>query len=234
MDAQRDALQATGHIESAQRLLSPGDRTWSQRDLLSAAERAELPNTGWPIGLVIQRSDLAPAPTADGIEARLRRQGSNQWEDYWFLKKDASYYVARVFEEDHEAPSFGSSEGHPERSLWFDVRIWRIAEVILHSAVLYRELRVPPDEPYILAVNHHGLAGREFYASRPDYVVRRGRTCRAFEATWTREVTQDYVTSNLKSLVEDVTENLFVLFDFASVGQTAIHRLVDDFLHSKV
>ncbi len=59
--------------------------------------------------------------------------------------------------------------------IWFDVRIWRIAEVILHSAALYRELGVPPDEPYLLGVNHGGLQGREFWTSRGGLFLQRGR-----------------------------------------------------------
>ena len=148
-----------GFIESGQRLARPMEREWSQRELVTAAERAELRNTGWPIGLVIHRHGLSPVPTPEGIEARLERYGSGRTEDFWSLRKDGSYYVSRLFEEDFESLPFTSSAGHPELAIWFDIRILRVAEVILHSATLYRELGVPPDEPYILAVNHRGLEG---------------------------------------------------------------------------
>ncbi|MFQ5860602.1 MAG: hypothetical protein ACE5IG_03520 [Dehalococcoidia bacterium] len=226
--------QDAGYIESGQRLVQPGGRGWSQHELLAAAQRAELRNTGWPIGLVLQRSGLTPVPTPDGIEARLGRYGSGQTEDFWFLRKDGSYYVSRLFEEDFEGPSFSSSEGHPERSVWFDIRIWRIAEVILHSAMLYRELGIPPDEPYALTVNHQGLEGREFYVSTARRFVRRGRICRSTAATWMQELTQDYVASNLKGLVGGVAGGLFVLFDFAQVDQAVVDEIVDDFLRSRV
>lgn len=49
-----------------------------------------------------------------------------------------------------------------------------------------------------------------------------------------REVTQDYVTSNLKSLVGEVASGLFVLFDFARVSQEVVDGIVDEFLHSRV
>lgn len=226
--------QEMGYIESGQRLVRVAGREWSQHVLLAAAERAELRNTGWPIGLVIHKEGLAPVPMLDGIEARLEHHRSGQVEDFWSLRKDASYYVSRLFEEDLGPPSFTTSEGHPERSIWFDVRIWRIAEVILHSATLYRELGIPPNEPYVVAVNHQGLEGREFYVSTPSRFVRRGRICRSPAANWTREVTQDYVTSNLKSLVGEVTSDLFVLFDFAQVSQEVIGEIVDNFLSSRV
>jgi len=226
--------QETGYIESGQRLVQLSGREWSQHVLLGAAERAELRNTGWPIGLVLQKAGLAPVPTPDGIEARLGRYVSGKVEDFWSLRRDGSYYVSRLFEEDFESPSFTTSEGHPERAVWFDIRIWRIAEVILHSASLYRELGIPPNEPYVLAVNHQGLEAREFYVSTPRRFVRRGRICRSPAATWKSEVTQDYVISNLKSLVGEVASGLFVLFDFAQVSQEVVDGIVDEFLHSRV
>jgi hypothetical protein len=215
-------------------LIHPGKPEWNQHELLAVAQRAELRNTGWPIGLVLQSSGFAPVPTSDGIEARLSHYGSGRDEDVWYFRKDGSYYVARLFEEDFETPQFTSSEGHPERCIWFDVRIWRIAEMFLHSAALYRELGISPKEPYALAVNHRGLEGREFYVSTPRRFVHRGSICYSPTVTWTREVTQDYLTSNLKSLVGEVASGLFVLFDFAQVSQDVIDDIVDDFLHSMV
>ncbi|MFC1929213.1 hypothetical protein ACFLXK_06460 [Chloroflexota bacterium] len=223
-----------GYIESAQRLEEVGERTWNQAILLATAEKAELRNTGWPIGLVIQKAGLAPIPMSDGIEARLEHHGTGQIEDFWSFRKDGSYYVSRIFEEDFRQPSFTSSLGHPERSLWFDVRIWRIAEVILHSATLYRELGISPNESYILAVNHQGLEEREFYVSTPSRFVHRGRICKSSSTTWTREVTQDFVTSNLKSLVYEVANDLFVLFDFMQVSQHVVNEIVDEFLKSRL
>lgn len=230
MTQDRDA----GYIESAQRLIQPGKLGWNQHELLAAAERAELRNTGWPMGLVLQKPGLAPVPTPDGIEARFGRYGSGQAEDFWYFHKDGSYYVSRLFEEDFETPRFTSSEGHPKRCIWFDIRIWRIAEVFLHSATLYRELGIPPEEPYALAINHRGLKAREFYVSTPRRHVRRGRICQSSASVWMREVTQDYVASNIKSLVGEVTGGLFVLFDFAQVSQEVIDSIVDEFLHSRV
>jgi len=226
--------QGTGYIESGQRLVQVAGRDWNQHELLAAAERAELRNTGWPIGLVIHETGLAPVPMPEGIEARLEHYGSGKTEDYWSFRKDGSYYVSRLFEEDFEPPSFTTSEGHPERAVWFDVRIWRIAEVLLHSAALYRELGIPPNEPYVLAVNHQGLEGREFYVSTANRIVFRGRICRSPSVTWTREVTQDYVTSNIKSLVGEIASDLFVLFDFAQVKQEVIEGIIDDFQRSRL
>ena len=226
--------QDVGYLESSQRLVHVGNRRWSQRDLLKAAERAELHNTGWPIGLVLSTQGLAPVPTPEGVEARLGRYPGHDWEDYWAFYLDGSYYVIRLFEEDFEDLSFSSSLGHPEKALWFDIRIWRIAEVILHSAHLYKELGIPPDEPYLLAVNHGGLLGREFYASSAGWAIRRGRISRTSEAKWTKELTQDQAVSDLKGLVTEAATGLFVLFDFAEVAKSTSDDIVDRFLRRRV
>ena len=223
-----------GFVESGQRLIESQKREWNPRDLLATAERAELRNTGWPIGLVLQGSGHKPVPTPDGIEARLGRYVSGQTEDYWYFHKDGNYYVSRLFEEDLETLQWTSSEGHPESSIWFDIRIWRIAEILLHSAAIYRELGIPPEESYYLAINHKGLEGREFYVSNPRRHIWRGRICRSATATWMGEVTQDYVTSNLKTLVGEVSNNLFTLFDFADISQEVIDSIVDEFLSRKL
>lgn len=219
-----------GFIESGQRLVQPDGRNWNQQQLLAAARRAELHHTGWPIGLVLDGTGYRPTPTPNGIEARNSHTGSGGTEDYWSLRTDGSYYVSRLFEEDFNDPPFTNSRGHPDLSIWFDLRIRRITEVILHSATLYRELDIAPDEPFVLSVNHRGLLGREFYVSTPSRGVIRGRTCQSPTATWIREVTQDYVTSNIKSLVGEAANGLFVLFDFARIEQQVVDELVDDFL----
>lgn len=220
--------EGLGYIESSQRLVSPGGRQWSQTDLLRAAEAGELRNTGWPIGRVSQREELKPVSTPDGIEARLGRYELG-WEDYWAFRKDCSYYVVRLFEENFESPNFFTSQGHPEKSLWFDIRIWRIAEVILHSSTIYRELGIPPDEPYLLLVNHGGLSGREFYASSAR-AIHRGRMSNTPKVNWTKEVTQDYVTSHLNTLVREVASDLFIVFDFMQIEDRIVDGMVNDFL----
>ncbi len=226
-----------GHFESAQRLLSSSRREWSQHKLLAAAGRAVLRNTGWPIGVVLTKPGLAPVPTPEGIEARItsRDRLVSSGEDFWSLSKDGSYYVSRAFEEDFQSERVvQQSSESPERFIWFDVRIWRIAEVLLHSAVLYRELGVPPDEPYLLAVNHFGLEGREFRTSDLGRWVLPGRFCRYSDVSWSKEVTQDYVTVNLHALVSEVANGVFALFDFASIDDDVLREIVDGFLNRSV
>lgn len=216
-----------GYLESAQTLLRQEGREWDQHELLSAAERAQLRYTGWPIGVVLNHGDGSPKPTSDGIEVRIAVTGTDLWEDYWYFRKDGRYYFSRIFLEDlHETP-FTSSEGHPDRPLWFDVHILRIAEILMHSANLYQQLVIPPDEPYLLSVNHRGLKGREFYTSTPARHVRPGHVSQEDVAQWQREVTQDLIKANVKDLSHEIASRLFVLFDFAEISPAVVNDLVD-------
>ena len=216
---------SVGLIESGLQLVNCGQRNWRQHELRRAAERAELPNTGWPIGLVDE-----PTPVPGGVQARIDAYRAGKTTDFWSLLESGQYYVWRLYEEDFEQPQYSSSTGHPESLIWFDVRIHRIAEVALHSAALYRELGVAPDEPYLLAVNHHGLKGRELYSSTARAHIRRRQICQAPSATWCRQVTQDYVIGDLKELVREIADELFVLFAFAQIGPQVISEHVDAFL----
>jgi hypothetical protein len=190
-----------------------------------------LKGTGWPIGLVIHTHDGAhPTVTETGIELRVSHRGNAEWTDYWSLGSNGDYYFIRLFEEETTDLSWRTSVGHPPRPLWFDIRVWRITETLLHSAALYRELGVPPDEPYVLAINHLGLEGREFWTSEAGRFIDRGFICKAESASWRREVTQDVVQGSLHDLVRDVSSRLFALFDFATVGNRVINEISEEFL----
>lgn len=170
-------------------------------------------------------------PSGDGIESRVGRYGGSEaLSDFWTLDRDGAFYASRLFEEDYRTPNFNSSRGHPERALWFNTRIWRIAELILHSASLSRELGVTPSEPYELAINHQGLVDRELYSSDMQWRLPRGMICRVPTASRSREVTQDLVNTNLKDLVANVADGLFVLFDFCDLGRDTIDNVVQAFL----
>lgn len=221
-----------GYIECSQQLLDQAGREWTQLELLKAAKAGELRNTGWPMGLVLENDNDKPKPTSEGIEARIKLRGQN-WQDYWTFRRDGNYYVIRILEEENERLNWTSSEGHPERMLWFDLRIWRIAEVVLHSATIYKGLAIPSNEPYLLAVNHGGMDQREFYVSSAARHVRRGRVSQTREVNWNKEVTQDYVTSNLHALVREVASNLFVMFDFQEIESRIIDDITNDFLGTK-
>lgn len=226
-------LEPIGYLETAQWLESGSQLSWNQRELLDAARRAELRNTGWPVGVVMDTRSEGPNPTSEGIEVKIGEFETGEY-DYWALKTDGRFYFLRKLEEETHKVQGTSSEGIPERAIWWDIRIWRIAEVLLHSARLYRELGIPADSPYYLTINHGGLADREFYSSSFNYFTRRGKFSREPTSSWEKKVTSDIVIGGLNDLTFDVANRLFVLFDFAEVRRDTVAQIVDKFLRSKL
>ncbi len=113
--------------------------------------------------------------------------------------------------------------------------MWRIAEAVLHSAVLYREFGVPVNATYSLTISHHGLIDRAFAVSKPTrYLTRPGNVCKVDSSSWSKEITQDLVISGLTELVDEISEDLFVLFNFSEVPKVTITSIVDEFLKSKL
>jgi len=225
-------LNGDAFLESSQ-VLVDDHRMWDARQLLEAASRAELPNTGWPVGIVLT-GDQRPTPTTRGITARVSHYGRAPWDDYWELDTHGGYFFTRRFEEDDEPVGYVSSSGHPERPMWYDLRIWRVAEVFLHSAALCAALGIPPNEPYQLSVTHRGLRGREFAVSQVGRFVRRGQLAADDVSEWAAEVTQDRIAAALPDLVSSVTAPLFALFDFAAVGPGVFQAELDAFLRNRI
>jgi len=220
-----------GYLESGQWLEKPS-RTFNQKKLLSAAEAAYMHNTGWPIGVVLHRTGLAPVPTAEGIEARIGDFKQGRY-DYWALTKEGRFYFLRKFEEDTEQLT-GISPPPPKRAIWWDVRLWRITEIFCYSAALYKALGVHPDAPFGLVINHKGLAGRALYTSNPArYSTSGEKICSSSESSWEKTLTQELIVGGLKELVFEVMYQLLVLFDFAEISRETVSQVVDDFLKSR-
>ncbi len=192
-----------GYIESAQMLVRPQGYEWGPQDIREAAISVR-----WPYGDKITAKQ-------DGVEVRVDRTGSFLLTKYWYLSKSGSCYSSGLLREDHESPGFWSSEGHPEKMLWVDLAIHRIGLELFWSADLYRELNVPPNEPYLFSIKHGGLRGRTIYVYRPDILLTPyPETSQENYRVWQKEVTQDLVRSQLVELTHEIANSLFELFGF--------------------
>ena len=192
--AEEPWTSARGYIEISRQLVGT-DREWRRRELLAAATAAEsLWTVVWD-----------PKVTSDGIEDKDADSGA-----YWFLGEDGSFYFLRLFQEDVRAKA-----GHQNQVFWFDTSIWRIAEALLHSAALYRALRVGPDQPYVLSVKHHGLKGRELSCDDSAHadLVTRGSVSSDEQRSWSKTLTQDQVLIGKRELVREVAYNLLEVFE---------------------
>lgn len=215
----REALPSGGgYMESGQALVRSRDSSWTIQELRKAAVSARLPHTEW-----FDNSQLIP--TENGIESRIESK-ARVGVDYWYLAQDGAYFSSAFFREDYEAPFFSSGLGHPKKSLWFDLAIFRIARALLRGAHLYGELGIGPDESFSVAIKHRGLHRRTLYTSVPDYpsFIDFQRTSDVDDHKWQDEVTADLIRGQLVELVYKIANSLFVKFEFAEVSKS----LVDD------
>lgn len=204
-----------------------GDSRWPADLLLAAAERSKLHRSGWPIGVVLH-GERGPRPTTRGIEASIYSDVIRRSYDYWRLDRDGGFYFARTYQED------SLDNAAPGTILWFDIRIWRIAETFEHAAALYRELGVSPSDPIRVHIRHAGLRGRLLTSSDPMRNTFLERRSTEDEITWSGEVTQDQIKAQLKDLVRSVCEELYLLFDFFRPVDAVYDEILANYLASRV
>jgi hypothetical protein len=119
--------------------VSFGAKGWSatvdQRALLKAATDAEIHTFGWPIGVVLERDDGRPRPTNDGLVAEVEHSGFSDCVqfDYWAMRRNGDFYLLQNLFEDSRKPD----------ALFFNTRMVRVAEALLHCRNLFNGLACP-------------------------------------------------------------------------------------------
>lgn len=201
-------------------------QAWTQKRLLEAARKSKCRNTGWPIGVVLTSPEHAPKPRADGIEVTIR--GPDEGYDYWSLSTQGAFYFLRRLEEDVR-------DVKPKGALFFDTRIWRVAEIFLHCSRLYRELELPLKSQINVYISHHGLDGRILAASNSDRMMTLNRRkCTESSSNWHGAVMLDSIESELETHVKSVLAPVFMLFDFWEPADSVWKSVIDEFLASHV
>jgi hypothetical protein len=188
-----------------------------QIQLFEAADKAQIHKSGWPIGVVLNKTEHRPRPVADGIVAEILAQTFNSF-DYWTIRGDGSFYLlASLFED----------ESGSERLL-FDLRITRITEALLYFTRLYSNLGVPPNSHLVIGMRHGGLGERVLSCAGPRLMFH-DRRSRENEVYTEVETTLDEIRSNLVEVVEKFTQPLFVVFDFFKLDRKILEEIVHDF-----
>ena len=212
-----------GYMELGQVLIRPPHSRWTIQELRKAAVSAKLPYTEW-----FDYSQLVP--TEGGIESRTESK-AGVGTDYWHLAQDGAYFSSAFFREDYEAPFFSSSLGHPTKSLWFDLAIFRIARALLHGARLYEEMGIAPNEGFLVTIKHRGLHRRTVYSPVVGYPYFTDfrRTSSLDDHEWQGEVTTDLIRGQLVEQVYEIANSLFVKFEFAEVSKSLVDQTISKY-----
>jgi len=202
----------------------------SQRELLSAARQAQVHIVGWPIGVVLEDEDR-PKSTNDGILAEISTKNlPGRTFDYWTLNRSGDFYaMMSLFEDDPDE--------HPSRRvIYFDTRIVRATEALLHCANLYKLLGLDPNVDIELGLRYGGLRERALTAASPFR-----RNFPPPKNLLEDEVTVGPVTfrlgaieTEIVSLVKRLCEPLFMVFDFAEFPDDIYQQFATAFLSGKL
>ncbi|MGC2424933.1 MAG: hypothetical protein WA666_11350 [Nitrospirota bacterium] len=212
-----DGLKATGltGFMEIRMVLPEAILDIPQGELLDAADRAEVHTTGWPIGVVLHnRDEFRPRPTTEGIVAEI----ASGTYDYWTIRKDGSFYFLR-----------SSSEIKPGY-IFFDTRIRRVTEAFLYTVRLYNGLKAPQDSRVLIGIRHGGLEGLILSATEDRSFGLDERKSTEDEVYTEVETRLDKIEPDLVNLVQQITDPLFILFDFRKFDRMVVEDIVNNFV----
>jgi hypothetical protein len=206
----------------------------SQAELLSAARQAQVHTFGWPIGVVLDnREDARPRPTAEGILANVAVEhtfSQGRIFDYWALTKGGDFYtLTSLFEDDR-------TQDRDRSIIYFDTRIVRATEALLHCASLYKVMGLEPSAHIELTVRYGGLRGRTLAAASPQR-----RLFQEAKNVYEEEISVLPITFALSSVESGIVElvkrlcaPLFVIFDFQEFEDVVYQQIVTNFVQGRV
>lgn len=175
--------------------------------LLSILDDSEGHETGWPIGVTLDKEEYRPRPLGRAIEAWIADGIITDHLDYWYARPDSFFFATRGLQEDLSMqPGGGVFE-------WI-LPIWRMGEGILHAVRMDRAFGSNSNFSRFLA-RYDGLAGRTLWNSRPEIQGPMQRhICRV--DTWSNEirVPKELDLEILTSLLVSLLSSLYEQFDF--------------------
>ncbi len=200
----------------------------SQIELLNAVKKSEIRTFGWPIGVTLEnRDDCRPRPMADGIVAEIAIGDSIFSErptyDYWALRTNGDFFLIQSLFEDYRT----------ENKIFFNTRIVRVTESIMFCKNLYSNLGASDNAKLSLRIRHKGLAGRELTSSSPN---------RFFIPSMSKEnISETQIVDSINQLdlrlvdhVRQITEPMFMLFDFKQFVPQIYEDIVRSFVEGRV
>jgi len=201
---------------------------WDQEQLVTAAQKAVVRKTGWPIGMVMGKPEFAPQPLADGIKAMI--DAANSF-DYWALNRHGTFYFLRRLDEDGD---WDRARRGKEDWIYFDTRIWRVAEALLHCSNLYKDLELSSDTPISIRINHSGLKGRVLGAGNRMRLMHWRRSTGEDAVSWSKTVPLGSIEPSLADLTREMTRALFMLFEFWEPTDQIYREVFNEFSKARM
>jgi hypothetical protein len=202
----------------------------NSRDLLAAAEAAQSQSIGYSIGLVLRNHpEYRPRPKSNEIVTEIAEERQGLY-DYWALRNDGDFYLLQSLWEDLHA----SADNTEPKRIFYDHRIAMITEVLLYCRRLYSRLGVPQQTTVYIAIRHGGLGGRVLRAENRESgmfsaYLSLNRPASQDEDERVTPVPLGRIKADLTELVKDLTEPLFMLFDYVELASETYARITEQF-----
>ena len=159
----KDGLESTGlsGFMEIRFALSDPKPEFPHNVLREAATLSQVHTFGWPIGIVLTKSEWKPQPRNDGIATQAVVNHADNYNyltyDFWYLRKNGDFYLLKdLFENSRNSGS-----------IFVDTRIIRITEALLYCARLYEKLGVSGSVEVNIGISHGGLQDRVMRAANP-------------------------------------------------------------------
>lgn len=206
------------------------DFNYSYDELKNGMEKAKCRNTGWPIGVVFT-TEKELLPINVGTDTASIYPPSANYEtvfndfDIWFLSPDLNFYFTRSIDEE-------SHRNKNKNVFFFDVHIWRIAEIFLHTANLYEAFDIPKEENFTLTILYKKMLNRRFDAAESSRFITQ-EDCVADEFRWSDVLTISTIREQHFELTAFVCSRLFNLFK-KTISTEVIREIFNEFIVSKI
>jgi len=188
----------------------------SLKQLLETARKAQIEKFGWPIGIVLGNG--RPLPEEGGIFVDNIAELDKKY-DFWSIRKDGTFYLLKsMFEADF--PKLGL--------IFYDTRIIRITEALLHATRLYSGLGLPRESKIIIKIRHGNIKDHNLGSSLMKMPFP-GHKCGVADITSEVETNIDEIEKDLIGVVKKFTSKLFEMFEFYEPEEHALQRTIVGF-----
>lgn len=183
--------------------------------LKSYIEEAQIPHTGWPEWVILNRNGMRPYVQDGGLECFTAAENPEQLltdpshADFWRAMPDGRLLLIRGYQEDAHQEDKGI---RPATAFDLALPIWRVAECFLHARSMCERLGVP-NASVIVTGRYSGLAGRELISLGHRLVLSPGRKARQQEIDLALTVDGGSIEDRLPEIVAQFLGPLYNLFD---------------------
>ncbi|MBF0104552.1 MAG: hypothetical protein HQM16_04410 [Deltaproteobacteria bacterium] len=201
-------------------IVQDSDLSFNPKELLEIAEKSQIHTFGWPIGVVLHTNEYMPRPYKEGIKCIIKSETMGGSYDYWDLKKNGDFYLLQSFFEDSRT----------ENKIFLDVRISRITEAILHSALLYTLFGFHPDHVVNIRIKHNGLNGRILSIADPMRIMFQKRTSFENAVETDIETKLSDIRTNIYDIVYRAISEMTLMFEYYEPPRNVVNDIAGQFI----